>query len=295
MKISIFQRPVTNTISTETFDWPELYKRLIGPPTVIPNNKPFIKAKFGDYYIRGHSEGKGRNDDLLGDCCLIILDVDKPLNGGSLPTPQEIHEKLLPTNVAYAVHSSATPGRCRIVIPVESYNKMDTDQKTWEAFSLVKELGIEFAFAGESTTRSQPWFFPQTIKLENHQAFGNCDGDFFDVGMCKEDVTIFKPESKPERIKTESTGIKNQAWFIEQVKSGTLHRAAISYAGYLNETTTWPPDQIIDHLTLLVDKYANDELKERWDSWEMKGVVKWYNEQGFESGMVLIKEGKAIV
>ena len=296
MKISIFDRPVTNTQSHETINWEQFCEIIADDPILLPNNEAKTKADLGDYYVRGFIAGEGRSDELLEECYLIILDIDKPIDAETpLPTPEDIHLAIGPTDVAYATHSSATPGRCRIIFPTLKYEPSEAHQKTWEAYCYCMELGLRFAFAGESKKKSQPWFFPQTTDPFNHQAYCNEEGSLFHSGLLTTPVPLQKdstPSQPPPVGKT--NGAKNQKWFIEQVQSGTLHQAAIGFAGFLAETTSWDPAQILDHITLLVDAHAADKLKKRWHKWERAGIEKWYRDQGFTSGHETAKEGAQI-
>ena len=119
MRISYFERPVTNTKSTKTLDWSDLCEIILSDPILLPDNKPETKAKLGDYITRGYCPN-GRTDNLLKECYLLILDVDAPIDDKiPLPTPKEINDTLLHTDVAFATHSTATPGRCRIFLACE--------------------------------------------------------------------------------------------------------------------------------------------------------------------------------
>ena len=155
MQISFFNAPVSNTTPNKTLDWDEFCDLILDDPIVLPDNQSSTKAKYGTYYIRGHSDG-ARCDENLRDCYLIILDVDKPIGEEPLPTPKEVDEVFSRADIAYCVHSSATPGRCRIILASEAYDKTDADQKTWEAYCYCKEHNLNFIFAGESKKLSQP-------------------------------------------------------------------------------------------------------------------------------------------
>lgn len=297
MRISYFERPVTNTQSQKTLDWNDLCDLILKDPILLPDNNPETKAKLGDYITRGFCP-KGRTDDLLKECYLLILDVDKPIDEETpLPTPEEINNALVRTDVAFAVHSTATPGRCRIFFACDEYDKNDVDQKTWEAYCFCKEKGLYFAFAGESKKKSQPFFLPQTVNPLQHQAFVHKSGYLFDSSFLQEPAPIFQKvqDQPPPKEKTSSNGARDQRWFIGQLKSGTLHQAAVSYSGFLKETTSWTAEQVMDHLTTLVELHANDKLRDRWNKWERKGLEKWVADQGFISGKVLSDEGKNII
>jgi len=296
MKISFFDGPVTNTISDRTLDWEEFCELILNDPIVLLDNDPATKAKYCTYYNRGYSNGP-RCDENLEDCYLIILDVDKPIDDAPLPTPAEVNEVFLKADIAFACHSSATPGRCRIILASEAYAKTDAYQKTWEAYCFCKENNLNFVFSGESKKLSQPWFFPQTINPFSHQAYVHKAGYYFDSSYLTQEAPTFQtvqtPKAQIDIIPT--NGSKDQNWFIAQVKSGTLHQAAISYSGYLAETTSWTSAQVLEHLTLLVEVHADDKLKDRWERWERKGIEKWYSQQNFLSGKILSNEGKEII
>lgn len=293
MLISIYDRPVTNTSQKKQLTWNQFVKRVLKPPIKLPDNKAETKARLGDYFVRGLISGDGRKDKLLKECCLLILDIDTPIDGYPLPTPEEIANILNQTEIAYAVHSSATPGRCRIIFPTEVYKKENTDMLTWQAYQFCRSLGLKFQWAGENKVKSQPWFFPQTTNKKMHQAFANANGYLFNEAYVPEGIPpLNAPKAEP--ISKSTNGIKNQSWFIKEVKSGTLHEAALSYTGYLNETTTWSIEEILSHISLIVDTFANKKLKDRWHKWEMKGLEKWYREQDFVSGKTLANEGTSI-
>jgi len=286
--ISCFPKPVTNKTEQYKFSWSQLYDQLIAYPRVLPEYTPAEKMKNGDYYVRGAiANGEPfpeRCDENLASCNLAILDIDHPSENHPLPTPLEIHEKLKNKNIAHVVHTSANPARCRIVMPSLLYNKEDTAAVTWCAYCFMQELGIQFAFATESRTCSQPWFLPQTSNIELHRAFGCKTGKKFDPYPLQKAVPI--PESEPPQTNSQPPpdigSVPTAAWLIEQIqKYNTLHQAAKRYAGWLKKTTDWSMGQIFDEITGLVDTANVEEFITRWPA-ERKKLEAWFEAQNFE-------------
>ncbi len=170
-KISIFSRPVSNTIKQKKYSWPGLCGLLTGEPEAIPNNTSDIKAEYGDYYVRGDINGN-RDDEHLGDCCLLIMDIDKPVDGLPLPTPEESHQALKGTT--HAVHSSATLGRSRIIFPVEIYQKEDTEKLTKAAYVFCRSrVWILDMLEDQKLNLSRGSYHRQlTLKRTRHMAKG---------------------------------------------------------------------------------------------------------------------------
>jgi len=269
---SVFGAPVNNTSNYTNVGWCELFDKITGSPTILPDNSHKEKAENGAYYVRGFIDGT-RKDENLGKCSLIILDVDKPIDGQPLPTPEEIHVVL--KDVTHAVHSSATPGRSRIIFLVQTYDKEQTDELTYAAYRLCIERGLKFAFAGESKTKSQPWFTPQTTDIDLHQAYGTFEGEIFNPDMVEDLQPLpAKNLSEPKNVSDAHNPLRD---FIEDLESGTIHEAAKKYAGWLRRTTDHSDKQIFDQLTVLIEAHCSDPDKvERWNKSEREGLEDWF-------------------
>ncbi len=275
-KISIFTRPVTNTKNQKKYGWPGLYDLLTGEPEAIPNNTSDIKAEYGNYYVRGDINGN-RDDDHLGDCCLLIMDIDKPVDGLPLPTPEESHQALKGTT--HAVHSSATPGRSRIIFPVEIYQKEDTEKLTKAAYVFCRSRGLNFGYAGESETKSQPWFLPQTTDFEAHQAYGQVNGTMFDSSTV--DTSEYEEQKENPADPFPDTSDHNPMRdFIAELKSGTIHQAAKTFAGWRAKTTDLSVGQVFDEIDALVESNCSDSEKvKRWFAGERDKLEKWFQKE----------------
>ncbi len=277
-KISVYDGPVNSKKipPQKKYSWPELFKLLIGEPECLPDNKSETKAKYG-YYTRGNIKNGYRDDEHLGLCYVVILDVDKSIDGLPLPTPKESNLAL--KDIKHVAHSTATPGRSRITLPVEPYQKEDTDKITRAAYHFLRSRGLNFKYAGESSVKSQPWFLPQTTDYEAHQAYGKLDGEMFDPSM----VDLPEPEpteslmaNLPERIESKSDHNPMRD-FIADLKSGTIHQAAKKYAGWLVKTSNLSMRQVFDELDEIIKACCTDKEKiSRWFDDERAGLEKWF-------------------
>ena len=274
MPISIFKAPVSNTTDHVEIEWPELCDMLLASPIVLPDNSQASKAKYGDYYIRGELDGS-RNDENLMDCSVVILDVDKPLKGKQLPTPEESSKGL--KGIAHVAVSSATPGRSRIIFPVEPYDKEDTGQITWAGYQFCWQRGLYFAYAGESKTKSQPWFFPQTTDIKQHQAYGQKVGELFSDDFVL-DLDVLPSSFDTEDSEEESISDHNPMRdFIAALNSSTIHEAVKVFAGWRAKTSDLSTRQIFDEIEALIDSNCPDPKKlQRWHDSERAGLEKWF-------------------
>jgi archaellum biogenesis ATPase FlaH len=282
---SVFAAPVKNTINFVNVSWEELFDRLTTPnPTILTDNSPKEKADNGAYFVRGVIEDK-RKDSNLGQCSLVIIDVDKSLEGEPLPQPDEIHKAL--KGIRHAVHSTASPGRCRIVAPVKPYDKSETDRITLSFYHFCQERGLHFAFAAESGTKSQPWFLPQTTDIKNHQAFGTLVGEMFHIGMIKD----LHPAHEEEVIARDLCNVPESVdsplgMFLDALASGTIHEAVKKYAGWKRRTTNLTMKQIFDDIEILIDANCSDLAKvKRWHESERKGLEDWFRDNVGEGGV----------
>lgn len=272
-EFSVFEAPVTNTTNYKTYSWEALCKLTMEDPTVLSNNSHEEKAKNGRYFLRGVTGGPRCDENLLL-CHALILDVDKPLHDNPLPTPEEIHAAL--NELSHFVVSSATPGRCRIVLYVDSYDKAATERLTSAAYQLCLEKGLKFAYAGESKTKSQPWFLPQTTDPDNHQAYCTKDGIRFGPDMVK-DLPPIATETKKEKPLEKKTSHNPMADFIDGLQSGTVHEVAKTYIGWRLRTSDLTIEQVFVEVDALIDANCSDDEKvERWHESERESLKEWF-------------------
>ena len=272
-RVSVFSAPVSNTTIFKTVGWSELCRMLKEDIVVLPDNKTQTKAKYGQYFVRGKITGE-RNDDNLSDCCLLILDIDKPLLGGELPTVHGIHDAL--KDIIHVAYTSVTSGRSRVIILVEPYEKEQTCALTKQLYEHCRSVGLEFAYAGESNTASQPWFYGQTLDKNSFVCLVNDDGLLFnpDPDLVYEDAGTADTDTADEK---QDTSKNRLADFIEQLKTGTIHQAAKTYAGWLNRITNLSKKQIFDDISVLVDAHCSDREKvQRWHDGERASLEAWF-------------------
>lgn len=272
-RVSVFAPPVSNTTPARDVGWQELCRMLGEDVVVLPNNSAETKARSGQYFVRGKITGT-RNDANLSGCCVLIIDIDKPLPGCTLPTTHEIHDAL--GDIVHAVYSSATAGRSRIVVPVPEYPPEETAARTKALYDFARSLGLEFAYAGESKTASQPWFYGQTLAKENHICLVNNDGEIFRW----EEVPEPEPEAEPKQERhngTDQKAVNHLQKLIDELKSGTIHVAAKEWAGWQCRTTNLTKRQIFDDLTVLIEAHCSDRDKvARWYSRERAELEGWF-------------------
>ncbi len=270
--VSVFSGPVSNTTDHRLVGWAQ-FCALLQKPLILPDNKKATKAQKGQYFVRGQITGE-RKDENLSDCYLLNLDVDKPLPEGQLPTVHEIHDTL--GDMIHIVYTTVTPGRSRIVVPVEAYDKSKTAALTKQLYNHCRSLGLEFAFAGESRTASQPWFYGQCLSEDCFVCLINNDGELFtaDPDFVDDDCQA-DTDAGDTREKSYSNHLAD---FIEQLESGTIHQAAKVYAGWLNRTTNLSKRQIFDDITVLIEKHCSDRDKvQRWHESERAGLEAWFD------------------
>lgn len=282
---SVFDAPVSNTIKYRDVTWRQLYENLTTPtPTILQDNSHASKAEYGSYFVRGIIEGT-RKDSNLGPCSLVVMDIDTSLDNKPLPDPKESTEKL--NDIQHVVYSTATPGRSRIVFHVAPYPKEDTDKVTRAAYQLCRERGLNFAFAGESKTKSQPWFLPQATDITNYQAFGTLEGRMFSIDMvsssCRDQETVNENTGDQKGASEGHTPLRE---FITALENGTIHEAAKRFAGWKRRTTNLSIGQIFDEITVLIDLHCSDPTKvKRWHESERKGLEDWFRNNVGEEGV----------
>ena len=298
--ISCFPRPVTNKKNQYHWKWSTHFKHLLAPPRILPEYTAEQKMKFGDYTLRGLIAKNGdqfpeRNDENLADyCCRIYLDIDSPLTPDApLPTPAEIHAILKEKNIAHAVHSSANPSRCRVVLPVPAYKKQDAHQQTWAFYCFLLENGLKFSYARENSTLSQPMFLPQTSDITRHVALGCKSGKKFTPDMAQNilpKIIEEIPVSAEENFIEVGT-IPTPEWFIDQLQTyDTMHQAAKRLAGWWKKTTDWSVGQIFDALTGLVKISGVQKFIERWEREEREKLERWFETQEFNKSPVIVSD-----
>ena len=270
--VSFFNAPVSNVTPEGNLTWGQLYSRILTTPEEIADNETETKARFGGYYTRGVIDGT-RNDDNLKKCGVVILDVDTPLPGKKIPSVKKIHKKLKKMGFCYVVHTTATTGRCRIVLPVKRYHKDKSRELTQQVWRLCQSLGLQFELAAESKTRSQPWFFPQCVVGNIFTAKGVEKGGYFNEFL--EDKKKEVKEPPLLNIQANKSPLEK---FISSLESGTIHQAVKTYAGVLRKSTTDSPQRIFDNISLLVNKHCPEGAKlDRWNnSSELTQMLEWY-------------------
>lgn len=271
-RVSVFAHPVSNTTPARDVGWPEFCRMATEDVIELSNSLADTKARFGQYFVRGKITGT-RSDANLSECCALILDIDQPLPGGTLPTPYEIHDAL--SDFIHVVYSSATPGRSRIVVPVEKYPIEETAALTRALYNLCRSLGQEFEYSGESKTASQPWFYGQTLAKENHICLVNNDGEIFRWKEAPAPVVADKPTAP---ITEQPATVNHLQKLIDELKSGTIHVAAKEWAGWQCRTTNLTKKQIFDDLTTLIEAHCSDRDKvARWYSRERAELEEWFS------------------
>ena len=272
-QVSVFSAPVSNTTSSRLVNWLEFCRMLADDVVEIPDSKAETKARFGQYFVRGTITGS-RSDANLSICCLLVLDVDQPLPGGSLPTVHEIHNAL--GDIIHVVYSSATPGRSRIVVPVPPYALQEHSGRTQALYNFCRSLGLEFEFALESKTASQPWFYCQTLNKENHSCLANHDGEIFRWEEAP--VTPREQSPAPPPITEPPLTVNHLEKLIAELETGTIHQAAKEWAGWQCRTTNLTKKQIFDDLTVLIEVHCSDRDKvARWHSGERAALEEWFS------------------
>ncbi len=276
---SIFTPPVSNTTDFKQVSWPELFKYLTGSPQKLKTNSTTQKMT-GSYFVRGKIKKKQhRNDKNLGRCNLVIFDLDK----APIPKPEKVNKKLSKLGVPFVVHSTATPGNLRIILPVDGgYKKSDTDMITNQIGNRIRETGLKtVSWAPESKVKSQPWFGPQSSNGHVHAAYGIVKGKFISVEGGEEKNISSPPEWERAEINTGKgdtcTG-SNLESFIEDLKSGTIHTAVKSYIGWQVRVTNLTIGQILDDSTTLIEAHCPDSKKiKRWNTdGERDKLERWY-------------------
>ena len=292
--VSFFHRPVSNSTDFKNLTWEQLFEKLTGPPIKLSKPTQREKAAKGDYYIRGIIKaGNSRSDKYLKKSNLIIIDIDKPIEGYKKPSPEEIasvaadiHERY---KIPFAVHSSATPGNSRAIFLSRPFKKEDTRAITRFIYEQFRKRGCKFKFAGESSTYSQPWFIPQSSKPANHFADGIVRGKPFNwKKFVKLDKTPKTSGINLASRRGKISDISALDQFITDLKLGTIHRAAIKYMGWLTRTTDYTYKQIEnDTTTLIKEHYVQqkgepDKLKRWMEGTESGKLKRWFERQGFE-------------
>ena len=273
--VSVFAGPVSNVKDFKNMTWPELAELLQADPVKLPDSEAATKAQYGAYFTRGQIQ-EARNDENLQSCSLIILDVDKQLDQFTpLPTPKQIKKAL--KSVQFVAYNTATPGRSRIVLPVKPYPKDQTEELTKAAYLYCRERDLKFAYSGESRTKSQPWFLPQTTKPKKHQSVGQLKGQLFDPGMVQDQISRRKVQEPGPGTK-QPLG-NHLAAFIQDLGKGTIHQAAKTYAGWLKKTTNLSMSQLFDDITTLVEIHCKDQEKVmRWHKSERSKLEEWFKQ-----------------
>ena len=275
--ISVFDAPVSNTKIFTNVTWPELCE-LARTPVVIRDNSAKEKSRKGRYLIRGIIEdGTTRNDDNLGGCCLLFLDIDKPLVNNPLPLPSNIHKAL--KGIRHIVHTTATPGRCRIIFYVDEYLPSTTKQLTRAVYNLCRHRGLNFELSAESKTLSQPMFLPQATDLNKFEVYIEEEGDLFTLDMAGSPTMNVSANADDNGLKDSlGNGDNLLVTFLKDLKSGTIHEAAKKYAGWKRRTSSLSTQQIFDEITVFIDEHCNDPEKiQRWHASERTGLEKWFS------------------
>ncbi|SHI01874.1 hypothetical protein [Desulfofustis glycolicus] len=269
--VSVFSAPVSNTTQQEVVGWDELCQRFKNDLMVLPDTSSKAKADNGQYFVRGVITDQ-RDDAHLAVCYLLPLDVDKPLPGGVLPTVEEIHDAL--GDIIHAVYPTITPGRSRIVVPVDLYHKDSTATLTKQLYDYCRSVGLEFAYAGESGVKSQPFFYGQCLEKHLYRCHINNDGYLFNP-----DPALPLPD---ENGQVKDDGGKRSegnhlADFTDELETGTIHQAAKKYAGWLARTSNLTTKQIFNDINVLIERFCSDKDKvARWHDSERKQLEQWF-------------------
>ena len=262
-----FGENVYNKKPSKNLTWKQLLKILIGKPIVINSVSDKVNHP---YFTRGIIK-KSRSNKNLKSCNLIILDVDQE----PMPSPKKIHKFLKKQKIVHAVYNTATAGRSRIVLLVKPYDKADTIDITASAGEYLKANGLQVGWASESRTISQPWFTPQTTKGNAHQAYGLVKGTLFEFKVPAHSNVENDTLVDGERLAKSNTKHSPMRDFLTALKSGTIHTAALTFAGWRLRTSDLSLSQIKDEMDELIRESCSDESKtERWFSGESESILK---------------------
>ena len=272
-KISLFEQDVRSKKQTPSIvakGWDEFI-------SIIKANDIWAGDKLAaGYFVRGHiPKGKQRDDSNLKSCCLAIVDIDVE----PYPSRKKIAKAIRRTGVQAISYSTHTKGRSRIVFHCMAYEKAQVQAVQDKAYKILRKAGLRVAKVGEVGTASQPWFLPSDA--------GRGDGwiDTFDGKPLK------TKNLKKGKIKKKSKGSHGKTFdganplgstvddFIADLEKGTIHRAALTYAGRLQRLTNLTIPQIIQECTRLIVKHCNNDIKvERWRNKESKKIAEWLEE-----------------
>ena len=273
---SVFQGGgVTNTENFQNVTWKQLKKILQAPPQKLSSAS---EKATGDYFIRGVLKpGTNRNDkNLQKRLHLIILDIDKPVPDHPKPTIKKFHKFLKKRKLQSIVVPSATPGNCRVVILSSPYKKKQSIPITRAIYKEMQDAGLHFKFAGESKVISQPWFTPQVIKGNKIlTALSVDEGNVFKFKVPAHEKEDSDTLADGERLAKSNTKHSPMRDFLTALKSGTIHTAALAFAGWRLRTSDLSLPQIKDEMDELIRESCSDESKtERWFSGESESILK---------------------
>jgi hypothetical protein len=254
MKVSLFRSGHQTTRSQEVIeDWDELCDLM---------QTPIEGEKNGDYIVRGLCDGP-REDSSMKTVDLIVIDGDSTLeNGESCVALAAVHAALKAASITHVIspsysNNSIEPDpentgakplkyRWRALIPCEDITTPDElAQGTAEIITIFHRAGLMVRNVKENQVLSQPWYTPRCPV----GALGLFDSEQFDSTDLEENggyrltwneilptarYGYVQPTEGHTVAKTpkESDGGFCPKKVIEELKTGTIHTACVTWAGW---------------------------------------------------------------
>jgi len=190
--ISFSEGPASNTSieRSEPMEWDEFSQML---------SQPEQGLKDGSYFLRGKCEGTrcDSNMDPLSD--IIIIDADNSTDGNSCPPPDYVTDTLNDLNYQFILYTSFshTPEnpKYRIILRLDrKVDQKESKQLYQGVIDTLSQNGIIIEKNFESSTWSQPWYFPRYHNKVQQNTFFHGEGGFKRLPV--DEILAIVPEIK---------------------------------------------------------------------------------------------------
>jgi len=259
IQLSLFNGPISNITNYRKITLKKLTKLKPFTGQSKENSPYFTRCK-----IRPKTNRSNKN--VIWPVEILILDLDKPSPGYSIPKVKQAAKVLTSMGLSHFVYPSWTKGNIRCVVPCSPVHDEDAlraaTKSLFDSFCRAGDYHLKFAY--ESATASQAWFIPV-----NGARASNLNLSVYNF----ENVSV-----APDWDSVSDGGKSAKERFISDLKSGTIHAAAKNYITWLilREDKFWSYKKCFRKADKLILKYcSNPDKIERWFDSEREKMFNW--------------------
>lgn len=221
--------------------------------------------KLNSYFVRGGLDPVVREDKNLKHSSLVILDIDKGIDGGCALSPLEMHELLKQLGYSHFIYTSHShkegDNRFRCVLETDrAYERKDSKTTVDKLFKELHAQGCNAKNVYEAKNWSQPWFLPFRDDPSDglYEFYSYMEGGCVDVVEGKSAL-----DEDPELKSSEDLDSKSWRERVKEITQGINFHENIRNITWAMSNEGAPEQVIIMTVQLAMDMCPNQD--ERWE------------------------------